>query len=89
MTTLGEEIQKARERRGLTRGALARRCSEIAPTVRGICEASIKFWEDGDRVPSLAQFDVLADSLALSPADRLLGVSLARHRALTSAPAAQ
>lgn len=81
--TLGVYMCARRRARGLSQQALARRCRELEPQVRGISQASITGWETGHRNirPSLAQFDVLADVLELDAEERLLALRLARSGA--------
>lgn len=78
--SFGDWLRTARG--GMSRSRLAARCREISPSIRGIHEASIKFWEDetGARVPSIGQFVVLADACSLPDGERLAALDLARAR---------
>lgn len=83
MTSFGLRLRELREGKGLSRAALAARCS-----TPGVGAGSIKFWETefASRVPSLDQFFALCLALSLTDAEilELLRLAAARDSARRS-----
>lgn len=64
-------LTAARRRLALTKAEVHRRCVARRPDLLGWHDRAIAFWEEGSRVPTLAQFSVLATVLELTTVEKL------------------